>query len=162
MGTNDAFWKQKKTAAFLKHGLLTRYLPVFVSKVGSTAPGQKVGYIDGFAGPGTYKDGSPGSPFLVVQMAKTIKKRSLKLAFGAPAAHFDFRMGHWLGPAVWVQTAKRTLRRITTKDTASSGAISRGRSAARNPSSRRLRKPCRISLSSTPRCVRRANTLPSN
>jgi len=66
------FFKEVQGAAVIKHGVLRRYLRVFVSKVGSTARGGKVYYLDGFAGPGRYTDGTPGSPALAIQTADAL------------------------------------------------------------------------------------------
>ncbi|GGM72274.1 hypothetical protein GCM10010106_18250 [Thermopolyspora flexuosa] len=66
----SGFWDGKKPAAVLKHELLRRYLPVFVSKTGSTSPDGRVVYFDGYAGEGRYKDNSEGSPLIAVQVAR--------------------------------------------------------------------------------------------
>lgn len=68
----QAFFKERQPAAVLKHGILGRYLQPFASKTGMTAPGRRVVYLDGYAGPGTYDDGTPGSPALAEQTAKKI------------------------------------------------------------------------------------------
>lgn len=68
----DKFFEEIQPAAVLKHELLKRYLPVFVWKLGSTSRDGKVCYVDGYAGPGVYKDGSPGSPALAVNAARMI------------------------------------------------------------------------------------------
>lgn len=44
------YFEKKQAAAVLKHGILRRYLHVFVSKTGS--PAGEVVYVDGYAGPG--------------------------------------------------------------------------------------------------------------
>ncbi len=61
MADNDAFFDEKKAAAILKHGVLRRYPAVFASKAGTLAGG-RVTLVDGYAGRGTYEDGSDGSP----------------------------------------------------------------------------------------------------
>jgi len=68
----SAFFAERQPAAVLKHGILRRYLQPFASKTGMTAPGRRVVYLDGYAGPGTYDDGMPGSPALAEQTAKRI------------------------------------------------------------------------------------------
>jgi three-Cys-motif partner protein len=67
MAINQEFFHGKKAAAVLKHGILTRYVPPFVEKTGSTAANGRVVVLDGYSGPGEYEDGSPGSPLLMVQ-----------------------------------------------------------------------------------------------
>lgn len=68
----DPFFVSKSAAAVLKHGILSRYLPPFVSKVGSTSSGHRVALLDGYAGPGRYKDGTAGSPALLAETARTV------------------------------------------------------------------------------------------
>jgi three-Cys-motif partner protein len=51
-----------------KHEILTRYLDAWFPILASW--NMKVLFIDGFAGPGTYKDGSPGSPLLAIDAAR--------------------------------------------------------------------------------------------
>jgi three-Cys-motif partner protein len=63
------FFDTRQAAAVLKHGVLQRYLPVFIGKTGSRSLGKRVVYIDGYAGPGMYQDGTPGSPELALQTA---------------------------------------------------------------------------------------------
>ncbi len=57
----DAFFDGKAEAARLKHLILRKYLPPFISKVGYTATDGRVVIVDGYAGPGRYEDGSEGS-----------------------------------------------------------------------------------------------------
>lgn len=74
----DAFFKTVQGAAILKHGILRRYLAVFAAKLGSTSKGNKVVYLDAYAGPGVYDDGKPGSPALATATAEQLSKnRSL-------------------------------------------------------------------------------------
>ena len=66
------FFVSKKAAAVLKHEILRQYVVPFASKVGTNATDRRVVYLDGYAGPGCYKDGTPGSPALVLQFAAKI------------------------------------------------------------------------------------------
>jgi three-Cys-motif partner protein len=66
------FFVSKRAAAVLKHEILRQYVIPFVSKVGSNATGSRVVYLDGYAGPGRYEDGTPGSPALVLQSASAL------------------------------------------------------------------------------------------
>lgn len=65
-----SFFEEPQGAAILKHGILKRYLPLFTTKVGSAAG--EVVYIDCYAGPGLYNDGSEGSPALALATADAI------------------------------------------------------------------------------------------
>lgn len=63
------FFVSKKAAAVLKHALLDKYVVPFASKTGKHAPDGRVVYLDGYAGPGRYDDGTPGSPALILESA---------------------------------------------------------------------------------------------
>ena len=65
-----SFFTAPQAAAVLKHGILRRYLPIFATKTGSRA-GQVV-YLDGYAGPGLYDDGTEGSPALALSTAEAV------------------------------------------------------------------------------------------
>lgn len=68
----EAFFDEVQGAAVLKHGILRRYLALFTGKVGSTAKDNRVFYLDAYAGPGLYDDGSSGSPALALATAKQL------------------------------------------------------------------------------------------
>lgn len=64
----------------MKHALLQRYIRLFVNKLGSTH--QVVSYLDGYAGPGVYGDGSHGSPKLAADVAALVEDiRDLRCTF---------------------------------------------------------------------------------
>ena len=66
----------------LKHGVLTRYAPPFVAKVGSTSDRSRVVVLDGYAGEGRYADGTDGSPIFFVETARRMAPtRVLELIF---------------------------------------------------------------------------------
>lgn len=67
-----SFFVAPQPAAVLKHGILRRYVTVFASKTGAGAPGKKVVYLDGYAGPGRYDGGEPGSPALAIESARNV------------------------------------------------------------------------------------------
>jgi three-Cys-motif partner protein len=72
MTGQSQFFREQRPAAVLKHGILSRYLRLFASKTGSTAPDHRVAYLDGYSGPGEYQDGTPGSPMLAVETARIL------------------------------------------------------------------------------------------
>lgn len=71
--TSQGFFAGKQPAAVLKHELLARYVRVYVQKTGSTSKDKRVAYVDGYAGPGTYDDGTKGSPAVAVEIAKVVR-----------------------------------------------------------------------------------------
>lgn len=83
MTSNDQFFQQQKPAAVLKHALLTEYVRVFASMVGSRHSGP-VWLIDGYAGPGYYEADAesprvPGSPVIALRLAR--ESTSLRCIF---------------------------------------------------------------------------------
>ncbi|MFG1696694.1 three-Cys-motif partner protein TcmP [Nonomuraea sp. NPDC049309] len=66
-----AFFDDKKAAAILKHAILKQYVPPFASKVGKFSQGNRVAFIDGYAGEGRYQDGREGSPALLIRTARS-------------------------------------------------------------------------------------------
>ena len=64
------FFDTPQAAAVLKHGVLRRHFASFATKTGSVAG--EVVYLDGYAGPGLYSDGSEGSPALALATAEVI------------------------------------------------------------------------------------------
>ncbi len=60
--TEDGFWERPEDWSKRKHLILRYYLKSAVGKLRSVSPDRRVVILDGFAGRGEYKDGSPGSP----------------------------------------------------------------------------------------------------
>lgn len=79
MSTED-FFASPQGAAVMKHAVLGRYIRLFVNKLGSTHA--TVHYLDGYAGPGVYADGSGGSPKLAADVAALVEDiRDLRCTF---------------------------------------------------------------------------------
>jgi len=72
---SGSFFKEKQLAAFLKHGILSRYLEPFATKTG-VAPPHRVMLVDGYAGEGQYADETPASPLLLLEVAKRLNGRN--------------------------------------------------------------------------------------
>ncbi|MBP8533701.1 three-Cys-motif partner protein TcmP [Streptomyces sp. MK37H] len=70
--SSSPFFVSKKAAAVLKHEILKQYVVPFASKVGRYAPDGRVVYLDSYAGPGRYEDGTPGSPALILESAARV------------------------------------------------------------------------------------------
>ena len=70
------FHKSKKSAAVLKHAVINSYATPFGSKTGSTSKDNRVAFIDGYAGPGRYEDGSEGSGAMLLRKAKELAAMS--------------------------------------------------------------------------------------
>jgi three-Cys-motif partner protein len=70
VSAHDEFFRSRKSAAVVKHGILKRYPVVFASMTGQSNP---VVFLDGYAGRGEYKNGEPGSPLLLSRCAEFVK-----------------------------------------------------------------------------------------
>jgi three-Cys-motif partner protein len=82
MATDDAFWSAPQGAARFKHRVIRNQLAAFAGKTGSTAAGQQGVFLDGYAGPGAYDVGDPGSPGIAVEVVDSLKKlRNLEGVF---------------------------------------------------------------------------------
>jgi three-Cys-motif partner protein len=73
----NKFFAAQQGAAVLKLAVLKRYLYPFAMKIGSTAPGRRVVYLDPYAGKGEYDDGSPGSPLLAARTSHQIAENRI-------------------------------------------------------------------------------------
>lgn len=74
VGASDAYWKDARLPGVIKHGILRRYLPIFLART-SSYDGRAV-YIDGYAGRGYYENGDPGSAGMLLEMAKDQKVKN--------------------------------------------------------------------------------------
>lgn len=72
------FFSDQQGAAVLKHGVLSRYLPIYASKTGSTSREHRVAYLDAYAGAGAYENGVPGSPALAAMTAEALSFRRIE------------------------------------------------------------------------------------
>lgn len=79
MPDNSDFFDAIQGAAVFKHKLLSSYIGGFIGKTGSRSAG-RVAYLDGYAGPGVYDDGSPGTPTIALEVAQKLsEKRTVEL-----------------------------------------------------------------------------------
>jgi three-Cys-motif partner protein len=65
--TGDVWERDPHTGA--KHDLLRRYLSAWLPILFTTHP--RVTYVEGFAGPGVYSGGEPGSPVVAVEVVSS-------------------------------------------------------------------------------------------
>lgn len=75
MANHGHFFKEKKPAAVVKHGVLGYYVKLFTTLLGSKS--QQVWVIDAFAGPGEYEGddetpAEPGSPKILCDVANSV------------------------------------------------------------------------------------------
>lgn len=63
----------------LKHAVINSYVTPFASKTGSTSKGNRVAFIDGYAGPGRYEDGTEGSGAMLLRKANELTALNRKV-----------------------------------------------------------------------------------
>jgi three-Cys-motif partner protein len=81
-GTSAGFFGTRRAPAVLKHEVLRQYVAPYAGMAGSTNSEGRVVLLDGYAGEGRYADGSPGSPLLALETAKSLlPKRVLECVF---------------------------------------------------------------------------------
>ncbi|WP_426321871.1 three-Cys-motif partner protein TcmP [Microbacterium sp. E-13] len=68
MTSNTKHFEEKPPTAVLKHGVL-KYLHPFVAMTSTSSDGNRVWFIDAYAGAGKFDDGSPGSPLIALGVA---------------------------------------------------------------------------------------------
>lgn len=80
----DEFFDEPRDESLIKLRIYKKYLVPWASKVGSTAPGSTIWVVDGFAGPGSYKDAAEtsGSPKLILDHARRELERGAKYKVG--------------------------------------------------------------------------------
>lgn len=70
---------QRRAQSGLKHAILESYLAAFAGKTGSKSPGRRVGFLDGYAGPGRSVSSSgrveDGSPAIALRVAEHLRDR---------------------------------------------------------------------------------------
>jgi three-Cys-motif partner protein len=68
----NPFHRTKKSAAVLKHAIIDQYTSPFASKTGKWSPGNRVAFIDGYAGSGRYDDGAEQSGAMLLRKAREL------------------------------------------------------------------------------------------
>ena len=80
MTNNANHFDNEQAAAVLKHALLANYLAPFAVMTSGSSDGNRVWFIDAYAGPGRYErqpgesEGKPGSPLIALGIGNTIEK----------------------------------------------------------------------------------------
>lgn len=88
MSTDDFFNDVKRPQSALKHAILRDYLATFAGATGTRSAGNRVGFLDGYAGPGEYVDPvngarRDGSPKIALTIADNQRQlpRNLECVF---------------------------------------------------------------------------------
>jgi three-Cys-motif partner protein len=72
VGAGEQYWDGQNLPSLLKHGILRRYLPIYLARTASR-PG-KVVVLDAYAGRGVYDDGTLGSAGMMLNWALERKR----------------------------------------------------------------------------------------
>ena len=63
------FFDEREDQSEVKARIVSKYFGVWAKIIAPKARAKRIGYIDLFAGPGRYKDGSASTPLMVLQQA---------------------------------------------------------------------------------------------
>jgi three-Cys-motif partner protein len=82
--SNDNFFKEQREQSFIKATITKKYFDVWASIITSTQDhnarhSNRIAYIDLFAGPGRYEDGSSSTPIMILEQAIRNEKFSKRL-----------------------------------------------------------------------------------
>jgi len=80
---SDDFFEECREQSQIKAEIVSEYFPAWAKIILSQRSVRKIGYIDLFAGPGRYDDGTPSTPLLVLEQAIAIDsiRRSVSSVF---------------------------------------------------------------------------------
>ena len=91
----NEFFDEPRDESLIKLRIYEKYLVPWARKVGSTAKDSSIWVVDGFAGPGSYKDTgeTSGSPRLILDHARRELKRGAKYKIGC--VFVEEKLGSW-------------------------------------------------------------------
>jgi three-Cys-motif partner protein len=75
-GAGYEYWESPTLQSKIKHCMMSKYVPIFLGR--TSAISGKVLVLDGYAGRGSYEDGSPGSAGMLLQWALDRKQHGTK------------------------------------------------------------------------------------
>ncbi len=100
---DDDFFEGKRPWSIIKDRVLQEYMSPYIAKVNRL--GYPILLIDGYAGPGVFGDGKPGSPLIMCQAAEKYAKGNYEAKFVNKKEKYHkklesiLRKANWLGPA---------------------------------------------------------------
>ena len=89
-GTSSGLLDEHRAQSVFKHKILSTHVMPFAEITGSRAPGRRVVVLDGFAGRGRYRDGSPASAELILQTSVNANRTVIESVF-VERKQSDFR-----------------------------------------------------------------------
>src|SRR3990172_8629526 len=85
------FFGSPKDATRIKLRIIENYLKPWAAKLGSARSGGRIWIVDGFAGKGAFDDGTPGSPKLILEAARSVLEAKRKYRIGCLFVEKDAR-----------------------------------------------------------------------
>ena len=104
---DEDFFAGKRSWSIIKDQVLGSYMSPYIAKVSSL--GRPILLIDGYAGPGVFGDGKPGSPLLMCQAAERHAKGKYRAIFINKDEKYHKKLESVLQKANWSASAQAIL-----------------------------------------------------
>lgn len=102
MPATDDFFAGKRPWSLIKDEVLGNYMSPYMAKVNKL--GQPILLIDGYAGPGVFDDGKPGSPLIMCEAAEKFAKGNYRAIFVNKKKQHHLKLTSILLRAGWAST----------------------------------------------------------
>ncbi len=99
----DEFFEGKRSWSVIKDQVLSSYMSPYLAKVKSLK--KRILLIDGFAGPGAFENGAPGSPLIMCQAAEKYAKGNYRAFFFNNKPDFHEKLTSILDKQGWLGAA---------------------------------------------------------
>ena len=102
------FFDRKRDWSERKDRVLREYLPPYLQKV-AHRPGRPILVVDGFAGPGAFRDGKPGSPLIIRSVLEEAMRRPgvrVEALFIEADSELHAELRAKVEDAPWIQTRR--------------------------------------------------------
>jgi three-Cys-motif partner protein len=105
--TDDDFFEGKRPWSIIKDNVLKSYMTPYIAKVNRLR--QPILLIDGYAGPGAFMNGEPGSPLIMCQAAEKYARGNYQAIFVNKNPEHHAKLTDVLQKAGWSQSAHALL-----------------------------------------------------
>lgn len=106
---DEDFFEGKRPWSIIKDQVLESYMSPYIAKVNRL--GSPILLIDGYAGPGVFGDGKPGSPLIMCHAAEKYAKGNYRAIFINKDEHYHQKLEKVLQHAGWSGSAQAIFRR---------------------------------------------------
>src|SRR5579872_4568099 len=107
MRKRDNFFVDKRPWSAIKDQVLESYMYPYISKIKTR--GQPILLIDGFAGPGEFEDGKPGSPLIMCRAAEKLAPGKWKAIFINKERKYHDKLNQVVQHEGWSKSVKTIL-----------------------------------------------------